>query len=108
MLTVTPPADVAAGGLDGLLSALSGTGVELAGVGAFVWLVVLLLRRESSSDARHTAELTRISELHDAELAELREENARLRTQRDHAEAAARACWLTHPGATSPSPPSPP
>ena len=108
MLTETAPVGVGAGGVDGLLSALAGTGVELVGVGAFVWLVVLLLRRESSSDTRHTAELTRISELHDAEMAELRAENDRLRAQRDHAEAAARACWLTHPGASSPSPPPPP
>lgn len=101
MLTPVPATPVAAaGGLDAILSAAGGSLPQLGGVVVFVYIVILLLRREAQSDARHTTELTRLSTTHDAELAELRTENTRLREQRDAAETALRAYW--RPGVEPP------
>lgn len=93
-----PPADAAVtpaaeSGLDALTAALGGALPELGALTGFVFLVILLLRRETQLDSRHTGELTRISTLHDAEVAELRAENARLREQRDVAEELLRESW---------------
>lgn len=50
------------------------------GIGSgLIVVLVLLLRRESSTEQRHTAELARINTAHDAELSEMRAEMTELR-----------------------------
>lgn len=96
--TTVVPATEAAGGLDAILSAATGALPSLGGLAVFVYIVILLLRREGQGEARHTGELTRISKLHEAEVTKLRAENDKLREQRDAAEGALRASWRP-PGA---------
>lgn len=69
--------------MDAVLTAALQSAPQLGIGGVAVWLVVLLLRRESSSEERHTAELKRVNDAHDAELAELRADIAALRKQVD-------------------------
>lgn len=50
------------------------------GIGSgLIVVLVLLLRRESTTEQRHAAELARINAVRDAELAEMRSEVAELR-----------------------------
>ena len=69
--------------MDAVLTAALQSAPQLGIGGVAVWLVVLLLRRESSSEERHTAELKRVNDAHDAELSELRADIAALRKQVD-------------------------
>lgn len=69
--------------MDAVLTAALQSAPQLGIGGIAAWLVVLLLRRESSSEERHTAELKRVNDSHDAELAELRADIAALRKQID-------------------------
>jgi hypothetical protein len=72
--------------LDAVLTALGQKVPELGVTGALVFVLVLLLRRESSTEDRHAAELKRINEHHDAELEELRTDVSRERVARRAAE----------------------
>ncbi|GAA2774146.1 hypothetical protein [Saccharopolyspora taberi] len=69
--------------MDAVLTAALQSAPQLGIGGVAVWLVVLLLRRESSSEERHTVELKRVNDAHDAELSELRADIAALRKQVD-------------------------
>ena len=69
--------------MDAVLTAALQSAPQLGIGGVAVWLVVLLLKRESSSEERHTAELKRVNDAHDAELSELRADIAALRKQVD-------------------------
>jgi hypothetical protein len=72
--------------LDAVLVALGQKIPELGVTGALVFILVLLLRRESSTEERHAAELSRINAFHDAELKELQVDIDRERTARRAAE----------------------
>lgn len=65
--------------VDALLGALPSAGVG----GIVLWLLVLLLKREASSQERFSAEYARINEAHNEELRELRDEISALRAQID-------------------------
>lgn len=56
--------------MDAVLVALGQKIPELGVTGALVFVLVLLLRRESATEDRHAAELRRITAAHDAELEE--------------------------------------
>jgi hypothetical protein len=68
--------------LDAVLVALGQKIPELGVTGALVFVLVLLLRRESSTEERHAAELKRVNSAHDAELKELQLDIDRERTAR--------------------------
>lgn len=72
--------------MDALLLALGQKIPELGVTGALVFVLVLLLRRESTTEERHAAELKRIAEAHDAEAAERQVDIDRERTARRKAE----------------------
>lgn len=63
--------------IDAVLGALPQAGAG----GVFLFMLVLMVRRESSAQERFTAEYDRISRSHDEELAELREQITALREQ---------------------------
>jgi len=78
--------------VDAVITTLIGAAPQLGGAGILIVIIGLLLRRETQDRAdyrtsltelstRHAAELARINEAHDAELAELRRELAGLRGQ---------------------------
>lgn len=80
--------------MDAVLSTLIGSAPQLGGAGVLIWLLVLLIRRETQdridyrrgladAAARHATELARINTDHDSELSELRKEIAGLRKQLD-------------------------
>lgn len=67
--------------MDAVLTAL-GQSLPQLGIGSgILFVLVLLVRRESSTEQRHTAELTRINSAHDAELAEVRADVKELRAE---------------------------
>lgn len=68
--------------MDAVLVALGQKIPELGVTGALVFVLVLLLRRESSTEERHTAELARVNAAHDAELKELQTDLERERGAR--------------------------
>lgn len=68
--------------MDAVLLALGQKIPELGVTGALVFVLVLLLRRESATEERHAAELKRINAAHDAELEELRTDVERERAAR--------------------------
>lgn len=72
--------------MDAVLTALGQKVPELGVTGALVFVLVLLLRRESSTEDRHAAELARVNAAHDAELKELQADIDRERTARRAAE----------------------
>lgn len=72
--------------MDAVLTALGQKIPELGVTGVLVFLLVLLIRRESSTEDRHAAELRRINSDHDAELDELRLDVERERIARRSAE----------------------
>lgn len=63
--------------IDAVLGALPQAGAG----GVFLFLLVLMVRRESTAQERFTAEYDRINAAHDAELSELREQLAAMRAQ---------------------------
>lgn len=63
--------------VDALLGALPQAGVG----GIVLWMLVLLMRRESAAQDRFTAEYARISEAHNEEIRELQEQIQALRMQ---------------------------
>lgn len=65
--------------IDAVLGALPQAGAG----GVFLFLLVLMVRRESTAQERFTAEYDRINQAHDAELSELRDQLAALRDQLD-------------------------
>ena len=78
--------------MDAVVTTLIGAAPQLGVAGILLALLGLVVRRESQDRtdyraqladivARHASELTRINGSHDAELAELRQEIAGLRTQ---------------------------
>ena len=69
--------------MDAVFTAALQSAPQLGIGGIAAWIVVLLLKRESSSEDRHTIELRRVNDAHDAELAELRADIASLRKQVD-------------------------
>lgn len=69
--------------MDAFLGSVLASLPQLGVGGGLAVVVVLLLRREAQTNARHTAEITRISSSHDEELAELRAEILALRAQVD-------------------------
>lgn len=72
--------------MDAVLVALGQKVPELGVTGALVFVLVLLLRRESSTEERHAAELSRINASHDAEIKELQIDIDRERIARRAAE----------------------
>jgi hypothetical protein len=66
---------------------------ELGGLGVFVVVLYLLIRREVQTTERHGAELDRLIRTHDAEMAEKVAELATVRQQRDLAEQQLRETW---------------
>lgn len=69
--------------MDAVLTAVLQSSGPLAGGVSAVAIIVLLLRRESATEERHTAELTRLRAAHDDELGELRADIKALRKQVD-------------------------
>lgn len=67
--------------MDAFLGSVLASLPQLGVGGGLAVVVVLLLRREAQTNARHTAELARISTSHDEEFAELRAEIVGLRVQ---------------------------
>lgn len=71
--------------MDALLTSALGSIPQLGGAGLLVLIIVLLLRREGTELARvraaYDAEVTRIREDHDEDLADKNEEIKRLRAQ---------------------------
>lgn len=67
--------------MDAFLGSILSSIPQLGVGGGLAVVVVLLLRREAQANARHAAELHRITTSHDEELAELKTEIAGLRTQ---------------------------
>lgn len=65
--------------MDAVLTAVMQSLPQVGVASGLVVVMVLLLRRESSTEERHTAELKRINDLHDAELAEMRADIKELR-----------------------------
>lgn len=72
--------------MDAILTAVLGATPQLGGASVLVVVLVILVRRETQTTERHSAELNRVNLAHDAELAEIRAEVLRLRTSRDSAE----------------------
>lgn len=72
--------------MDAVLTAALQSLPPLGIMGGLGWLVVVLFRRESSTEERHTAELNRVNAAHDAELAELRADITRERIARREAQ----------------------
>lgn len=68
--------------LTAALQALPSLGIY-AGFG---WVLLLLLRREGTSESRHAAEIDRIRKAHDEELEERQQDIDRERTARRRAE----------------------
>lgn len=73
--------------MDAVLTAVTQSLPQLGIGGIVVWVLLLLLRRESSTEERHSAEIARINKAHDEELAELREDVKQLRSQVDQGHA---------------------
>lgn len=73
----------------GILGALP----ELGSLGGMTVLVLILLRWQGQTATRHGEELDRMARLHDEDVQDLREENARLREQRDAAETRVREAY---------------
>lgn len=69
--------------MDAVLTAITQSLPQLGIGGALLFVLVLLVRREASTEERHTAQLARINAAHDAELAEMRAEMTRLRADVD-------------------------
>lgn len=80
--------------MDSVVTTVIGAAPQLGVAGVLLSVLVLLMRRETQDradqrtaladlTARHAAELVRVNADHDAELAELRKEIARLRRQLD-------------------------
>jgi peptidoglycan hydrolase CwlO-like protein len=67
--------------LDAVLTAVLQSTPQLGIGGVLVVVIVLLLRREVSTEDRHASELRRVNEAHDAELRELRDDIQALRKQ---------------------------
>ncbi len=67
--------------MDAVLTAVAQSAPQLGISGALVLVIVLLLRREASTETRHGTELERVMRAHDAELAELRTDITNLRKQ---------------------------
>lgn len=74
--------------MDALLTALGQKAPELGVGGLVIMLIVLLLRRESGTESRHSAEMKRITSAHDEELAEIRADVKELREKNDELERA--------------------
>jgi hypothetical protein len=83
--------------VDAILTAVFQASPQLGGLTGLVALVVLLIRREAQTTDRHGTELDRMARIHDAERAELLEENTRIRKQRDEAETRLRELWQQPP-----------
>lgn len=62
--------------VDAVLTAAFQSAPQLGAIGGFVWLVLLLLRRESSSEDRHAAEMARIKAHHEADLKRVKDDLA--------------------------------
>lgn len=71
--------------MDAVLTAAVQTLPQAGVAGVVIGVLWLLLRRESSTEERHAAELKRINEAHDAELAEIRADIKELREALDKA-----------------------
>jgi Skp family chaperone for outer membrane proteins len=69
--------------LDAVLTAVVQSLPQTGVAGVLLFVAVLLLRREASTEDRHAAELKRINEAHDAELAEMRADIKELREAQD-------------------------
>lgn len=69
--------------MDAVLAAVVQSLPQLGIGGGLVFVLVLLVRRESSTEQRHSAELARINAAHDAELAEVRADVKELRGEVD-------------------------
>jgi Skp family chaperone for outer membrane proteins len=69
--------------LDVVLTAVVQSLPQVGVASGLIVFVVLLLRRESSTEERHGAELRRINEAHDAELTEMRADIKELREAQD-------------------------
>lgn len=67
--------------MDAVLTAIVQTAPQLGLSGVLVTVIVILVKRETTAESRHTAEVDRITRVHDAELAELRTELAEVRKQ---------------------------
>lgn len=67
--------------MDAVLTAVLQSTPQLGIGGVLVVVIVLLLRREVSTEDRHASELRRVNEAHDAELRELRDDIQALRKQ---------------------------
>ncbi|HEV2778538.1 MAG TPA: hypothetical protein VGX25_03985 [Actinophytocola sp.] len=73
--------------MDAVLTAALQSLPSLGVMGGVGFVLLLLLRREASTEERHTAELKRITAAHDAELAELKADLADERRLRRELEA---------------------
>jgi uncharacterized protein YlxW (UPF0749 family) len=69
--------------LDAVLTAFVQSLPQMGIGGLILFVLVLLLRRESSTEERHSAEMTRVTAAHDAELTEMRADVKELRTDVD-------------------------
>lgn len=74
--------------MDAVLTAVVQSLPQVGVASGLLFVVVLLLRRESATEERHTAELRRINDAHDAELAEMRADIKELREKQDQLNAA--------------------
>lgn len=72
--------------MDAVLLALGQKLPELGVTGALVFVLILLVRRESSTEERHAAQLKRLNASHDEELKRLRADRDREHTARRAAE----------------------
>jgi septal ring factor EnvC (AmiA/AmiB activator) len=73
--------------VDALLPSLLGALPSLGIYAGFGYVLILLLRREATSEERHAQEITRIRRAHDEELEELRADVTRERAARRAVEA---------------------
>jgi hypothetical protein len=72
--------------VDVIVQSLLGALPSLGIYGGFAWVLVLLLRREATSEERHARELDRLNKAHDDELAEKNRDIERERERRRAAE----------------------
>ena len=64
--------------MDAVLLAVGQSLPEMGAFGLFVTIILLLLRRESATEARHTSEMQRQAKIHDEEIAEFQKRNRQL------------------------------
>lgn len=65
--------------MNAVLLAIGQSLPEMGAFGLFVTIILLLLRRESATEARHTSEMQRQAKIHDEEIAEIQNRNKELR-----------------------------